>query len=144
MTSKSKGKEICDESMVDDDTDRPSTSNVCDIDHLSIKDSQTDSSDDESEDEVSNNSETEKHVSNKTINKQIVVDQVFTDTENFEKVLLKKSAHFVETNTVAYPNFKCSDDVVYHNQVFITTRNVENISELNIMVEEDNKKTSEE
>lgn len=115
VTSKSKGKEICDDSMVEDNTDRPYTSNVCDFDHVSVRDSQTDSSDDENEEKVSNNSEPEKNVSNETSIPRVVVDQVFGDTENFDKVLSEKSTQYLETNTVVYPNFKCLDDVVFSN-----------------------------
>ncbi|XP_023759875.1 uncharacterized protein LOC111908280 [Lactuca sativa] len=131
--------------MVEDDTDKPSTSNVCNFDHVSVRDSQTDSSDDEDEEKVLNNSKPQKYVSNEKTIKQIVVDQVFGDTKNFDKVLFEKGAHFLETNIVVYPNFKCTDDVLFTNQVFFTTGNVENIKlEFNKMVKEDNKKISDE
>ncbi|XP_052622678.1 uncharacterized protein LOC128127967 [Lactuca sativa] len=76
---------------------------------------------------------------------RIVVDQVFGDTQKFEKVTNEKGEHYLETNTVVYPNFKCTDDVIFPNQVFVTTGNVENIKpELKKMIEEDNSKTTEE
>ena len=52
---------------------------------------------------------------------------MFEDTKKFDKLLSEKGAHYLETNQVVYPNFKYSDDVVFLNQVFVTTGNVENI-----------------
>ena len=57
----------------------------------------------------------------------------------------EKGAHYLETHSVVYPNFKCTDDVIFPNQVFITTENVDQIKpKFNKLVEEDNKKTSNE
>ena len=73
------------------------------------------------------------------------MDQVFGDTGKFDKVLPEKGAHYLETNIVVYPNFKCIDDVIFPNQVFVTIGNVENVKqEFKKLVEEDNKKTIEE
>ena len=57
----------------------------------------------------------------------------------------EKGAHYLKTNTVVYPNFKCTDDVIFPNQVFVTTINVERINlEFKKLVDEDNMQTSKE
>ena len=64
---------------------------------------------------------------------------MYGETENFDKVMKEKGAHYLELHLVVYPNFKCSDDVIFPNQVFVTTGNVNQIkAEFNKLVEEDN------
>ena len=76
---------------------------------------------------------------------RVVVNQVFDNTKEFDKILNEKGAHYLETNTVVYPNFKCTDDIIFPNQVFVTTGNVEKIKpEFNKMVENDNQKSTTE
>ena len=49
----------------------------------------------------------------------------------------------METNTVVYPNFTCTDKTVIPNQVFVTAGNVEKIKpEFKKMVENDNKRST--
>ena len=56
-----------------------------------------------------------------------------------------KGAHYLKMNLVVCPNFKCIDNVVFPNQVFVTTGNVENIKpEINKLTEEENKQTTDE
>ncbi|XP_023733619.1 uncharacterized protein LOC111881461 [Lactuca sativa] len=113
VVSTSKGKENLKDLKVEVETDKPSTSKVCDLDFVEIKDSQIDDSDDEKEEIV------------------------------LKKKKSSKGAHFLETNTVVYPNFKCSDDVIFPNQVFVTTGNVENVKpKFKKLVKEDNLKTT--
>ncbi|XP_023752546.1 uncharacterized protein LOC111900907 [Lactuca sativa] len=86
-------------------------------------DSQTDDCDDEKDEKLSK----EKVFSKDEEIPRIVVDQVYGYTQKYEKVL------------------KEQDDVVFPNQVFITTGNVENVKpEFKKLVEQDNLKTSDE
>ena len=39
----------------------------------------------------------------------------------------EKGSHYLEPNSMVYPNFKCSDNVVFPNQVFVTTGNGEGV-----------------
>ncbi|XP_052619539.1 uncharacterized protein LOC128125946 [Lactuca sativa] len=118
------------------DTGQASTSKVCDDEYVSLKDSQIDNNDDEEDiDEILKENEIPR----------VGVDQVYGETEHLDKVMIEKGAHYIETHLVVYPNFKCSDDVIFRNQMFITTENVDQIKlEFNKMVEDDNKKTSNE
>ncbi|XP_052622499.1 uncharacterized protein LOC128127833 [Lactuca sativa] len=140
MTTKVR-KEKCEDLLVKIDTDQPSTSKVCDMEFVEIHDSQIDYSDNEEE---STNSKTNKSSKEVEI-PRVVVDQVYMDSQEFEQILSEEGAHYLETNIVVYPIFKCTDDIVFPNQIFVTTGNVENIKpEFKILVEEDNKKTSDE
>ena len=57
----------------------------------------------------------------------------------------EKGSHFLEPNTVVYPNFKCSVEVVFPNQVFVTSGNVDKVTpEINKTVEEDDMKVLKE
>ncbi|CAI9262401.1 unnamed protein product [Lactuca saligna] len=72
---------------------------------------------------------------------RVVVDQVFGDTKGFDKILSDKGAHYLETNTVVYPNFICTDKTIFPNQVFDTTGNPEKINpEFNKIVENNNQR----
>lgn len=146
ITSKAKGKEIVNDSMVKDDIGRPSTSKYFDFDYVEVRDSQTDSSDDEDDEiKTSNVCKTKKKVSTETSIPRVVVKQVYGETEKFDTVMNEKGAHYLETNTVVYPNFTCTDEVVFPNQVFFTTGNAENVKpEFNKMIEEDNKRSTDE
>ena len=118
-----KGKEKCEDLLIKIETDKPSTSKVCDMEYVEIHESQTDDSDNEKE-----NSKAKPIQKTKGIEiPRVVVDQVYLDTQEFEKILSEKGAHYLESNTVVYPIFKCTDDIVFPNQVFVTTGNVENI-----------------
>ena len=58
---------------------------------------------------------------------------------------MEKGPHYLESNSVVYPNFKCTDDAVFPNQVFITTRNGDKDNpEVNKIVDEDKKETTKE
>ncbi|XP_023768575.1 uncharacterized protein LOC111917153 [Lactuca sativa] len=141
VASTSKGKEKVKDLMVENEIDIPSTSKVCDMNFVDLKDYQTDDSDDEDVEKVLK----EKASLKEEEIPRIVVDQVYGDTQKFEKMMNEKGEHYLETNTVVYRNFKSSVDVIFPNQVFVTTKNVENIKpELKKMVEEDNTKTTEE
>ncbi|KAL7618630.1 hypothetical protein Lser_V15G03678 [Lactuca serriola] len=141
VASNSKGKEKVKDLIVEYETDIPSTSKVGEMNFVDLKDCQTDDSDDEEVEKVSK----EKVSSKEEEIPRIVVDQVYGDTQNFEEVMKEKGSHYLETNTVVFPNFKCTDDVIFPNQVFVTKGNVKNIKpELKKMVEEDNSKTTEE
>ena len=84
----------------------------------------------------------EKKDSNETP-QRVVVDQVFENTKEFDKILNDKGAHYLETNTVVYPNFVCTDKTIFPNQVFVTTGNAEKIHpEFNKMIEKDNLKST--
>ena len=68
---------------------------------------------------------------------------MFGDTKEFNEVLNDKGIHYLETNTGVYPNFTCTNDVVFPNQVFVMAGNVENIKpEFTKLIEDDNKRTS--
>ncbi|XP_023757104.2 uncharacterized protein LOC111905646 [Lactuca sativa] len=136
-----KGKEKIKDLMVEKETDIPPTSKVCDMNFVNVKDSQTDDSDDEDEEKFSKGNKSSKEEETP----RIVVDQVYGNTQKFKKVMTEKGEHYLETNIVVYSNFKCTDDVIFPNQVFVTIGNVENIKpELKKFVEEDNSKTTDE
>nr|KAJ0198423.1 hypothetical protein LSAT_V11C700376100 [Lactuca sativa] len=119
----------------EDENDKPSTSQTCDFDNVEVESSKSDDTD-EDEEEVKDSHESPQRV---------VVNQVFGDTKEFDKVLDDKGAHYLETNTVVYPNFPCTYNTVFPNQVFVTTGNVEKIKpEFNKMVENDNKRSTTE
>lgn len=107
VTSINKGKEKCDESLVKNNTDEPSTSKVHDRDRVIVEDSLTDSDDDNEVD------------SSDIIISRVVVEQVYEETDKFNKVMKETCPHYLESNFVVYPNFKCIDDVVFPNQVFV-------------------------
>ncbi|XP_052627545.1 uncharacterized protein LOC128134134 [Lactuca sativa] len=141
VASNSKEKEKVKDFIVENETDTTSTSKVGELNYVDLKDYQTDDSDDEEVEKVSK----EKASSKKDEIPRIVVDQVYGDTQKFEEVMNEKGPHYLETNRVVFPNFKCTDDVIFPNQVFVTKGNVENIKpELKKLVEEDNSKTTEE
>lgn len=134
VTSLVEGKEKCNDSLIKINTNQPSTSKFYDPHHVTIEDSQTGSDDDDDDD-----------VSKETTIPQVVVDQVCEETEKFKKILKEKVSHYLETNNVAYPNFKCSDDVIFPNQVFVTSGNGDKVKhEINKIVKEDNKEASKE
>ncbi|XP_052624916.1 uncharacterized protein LOC128132402 [Lactuca sativa] len=140
VTSMAKGKEKGDDYKVKVDTTQPSTSKVHDHDHVTVEGSQTYSDDD---DDVSK--ETTKHDDVPKKIPRVVVDQFFDETEKFDKIMKEKGSHYLEKSTVVYPNFKCTDDVIFPNQVFVTTGNSDKIKpEFNNLVGEDNKKASKE
>lgn len=57
----------------------------------------------------------------------------------------EKGSHYLEANSVVYPNFKYIDNVIFPNQVFVTTGNGDKVKpEFNKMIEEDNKTASKE
>nr|KAJ0207989.1 hypothetical protein LSAT_V11C500266000 [Lactuca sativa] len=135
ITSKIKSKEIIVDSIVKDENDIPSTSQHCNFDNVEVESWKTDDTDENKED-VKDSHETPQRV---------VVDQVFGDTKEFDKILNDKGAHYLETNTVVYPNFTCTNNTIFPNQVFVTNGNVEKIKpEFNKMVENDNKRSTTE
>ncbi|XP_052623760.1 uncharacterized protein LOC111907064 [Lactuca sativa] len=141
ITSKVKGKEIVVDSIVKVDTNKPSTSQLFDFDDVEVRSSQTDDTDDDEEMKTSCECKKEKNVSTETSPTRVFVEQVYGDSKEFHQVLNAKGAHYLETNTVVYPNFTCTDKTVFPNQVFVTTGNVEQIKpEFNKMVEIDNKR----
>ena len=114
-------------------TDQPSTSKVHDYNRVIVEDSQTDSDNDEEEFPI------------KTTIPRVVVDQVYEEIEKFKKVMKEKAPHYLESNSVVYPNFKCTDDVVFTNYVFVNTGNGDKVNpEINKIVIEDNKEVSKE
>ena len=46
---------------------------------------------------------------------RVVVDQVFDENEKFDTIMKEKGSHYLETNSVVYPNFKCLDEVIFPN-----------------------------
>ncbi|XP_052625667.1 uncharacterized protein LOC111890076 [Lactuca sativa] len=139
-----KGKEILVDSIVKVDTDKPSTSQLFDFDDVEVRSSQTDDTDgDEEKVKPSCECKKEKNVSTETSPTRVVVEQVYSDSKEFNQIHNYKGAHYLETNTVVYPNFTCTDKTVFPNQVFVTARNVEQIKpEFNKMVENDNKRST--
>ena len=119
--------------MVKNNTNLPSTSKFRNLDHVIVDDSQNDSDDDG-----------EVESGNTTIPK-VVVYQVYEESETFEKVMKEKPPHYLESNSVVYPYFKCIDSLVFTNQVFVTTENGEKVNpEINKVVVEDNKEATKE
>lgn len=45
----------------------------------------------------------------------VVFEQVYEETKMFEKVLKEKGPHYLESNSVVYPSFKGTDEVVFPN-----------------------------
>ena len=57
----------------------------------------------------------------------------------------EKGSHYLEPNFVVCPTFKCTHNVIFPNQVFVTKGNGESVKpEINKLVEEDNKKASKD
>ena len=115
--------------IVKDDIEKPSTSQHCNFDNVEVESWKSDDTDENKED-VKDSQE---------IPPRVVVDQVFENTKEFDKILNDKGAHYLETNTVVYPNFICTDKTFFPNLVFVTTGNAEKVHpEFNKMIEKDN------
>ena len=57
----------------------------------------------------------------------------------------EKGPHYLESNYVVYPNFKCTNDVVFPNQVFVTTGSGYKVNhEISKIIVEGNKGASKE
>ncbi|XP_052619531.1 uncharacterized protein LOC111895070 [Lactuca sativa] len=126
ITSKVKGKEILANSIVKVDTEKPSTLQLFDFDDVEVQSSQIDDTDDDEENvKTSCECEKEKNVSTETSPTRIVFEQVYGDSKEFNQIHNDKGAHYLETKTVVYPNFTCTDKTIFPNQVFITAGNVE-------------------
>lgn len=126
-----KGKEIFRDSMEKVNTDQPSTSKVHKYDHVVVEDYKTDSDEDD--------------VLIATTIPRFVAEQVYEETKQFKKVMKEKGPHYLQSNLVVYLNFKCTDEVVLPNQVFVTTGNGDKVHpEINKIVEEDNKAATKE
>lgn len=110
-------------------SDQPSTSKACDpFDQVVVEDYESD------EDDVLNETPI-----------PWVVEHVYEETKEFEKVLKDKVAHYLESNLVSYPSFKWTDEVVFPNQVLVTSGNGDKVNpEKNKLVEEDNKDVRKE
>lgn len=107
--------------------------NVHDLDLVTVEDSQTDS--DEYHDVISK--ETTIYL--------VVFEQVYENTEKFDTIMKEKGSHFLEPNTIMYPNIKCLDEVVLPNQVFVTSGNGDKVKpKINKLVKEDNKNVLKE
>ena len=111
-------------------SDQPSTSKVCDpLDHVVAEDYVSD------EDDISN----EKPITS------VVVEQVFEESKEYKKVLKDKGKHYLESHSVVYPRFKDTYEVLFSNQVFVTTGNGDKVDpELNKLIKEDNKGVKKE
>ncbi|CAI9299943.1 unnamed protein product [Lactuca saligna] len=102
-----------------------------------------DNDDDEEKVKPSCQCKKEKNVSTDTSPTRVVVEQVYGDPKEFNKIHIDKGAHYLEPNTIVYPNFTCTNKTVFPNQVFVTTGNVEKIKpEVNKMIENDNKQST--
>ncbi|XP_023737287.1 uncharacterized protein LOC111885248 [Lactuca sativa] len=106
------GKEKCQDLNIKVNKDQSPTSNVFNPDHVTVEDSQTDNDDD---DEVSKETK-DPNVLKETQIPRIAKDQVYKETKKFDKTMKEKSSHYLEPNYVVYPNFKCTDNVVFSNQ----------------------------
>ena len=52
----------------------------------------------------------------------------------------ERGPYYLESNSVVHPNLKCIDDIVFTNQVFVTSGNGDKVKPvINKMVVEDNK-----
>ena len=120
-----KGKEKYHDSIAKVDNDQLYTSKVCDpLDRVIVKDYMSDEDD----------------VSNETPTPEVIVKLVYEESKEYTKVLRNKGQHFMESNSIVYPMFKCTDEVVLPNRVFITSGKGDNVNpKLNKLVEEDNK-----
>lgn len=102
--------------MVKNNTDLPLTSKVHDLDHVIVEDCQIDSDDD---DEVE---------SSDTNIPRVFVDQAYEESEKFEKVMKEKGPRYLESSSMVYSNFKCNDNLVFLNKVFVTIGNGEKVN----------------
>ena len=94
------------DSTVKVNTTLPSTLKIHDLDHVIVEDSQT----------VNDDAPKEKTIF------RVVVDQVYGETEKFDSVMKEKGPHYLESNSIVYPNFTCTDDVIFPKSSFCYLR----------------------